>query len=96
MYTKITHSLAEAGVHSVEHGGVQSNPLLEHVRAGIAKVKEHHLKAVVAVGGGSVLDTAKAIAAGSVVDHDVWKFFAGKKTLKKASRYCSSRPASSL
>lgn len=84
VYTRVTASLAEAGVRVVEHGGVQSNPLLEHVRTGIAKVKEHNLSAVVAVGGGSVLDTAKAIAAGSVVDHDVWKFFTGKKSIKSA------------
>ncbi|MCI5146402.1 MAG: iron-containing alcohol dehydrogenase, partial [Candidatus Electrothrix sp. AR3] len=82
LYAQVTASLVQAGVSVVEHGGVQSNPLLDHVRAGIAKVKKEDLQVVVAVGGGSVIDTAKAIAAGSVVEHDVWKFFIGKKSIK--------------
>jgi len=82
LYEQITASLANAGIEVIEHGGVQSNPLLSHVRSGIGKVKKHGLEVVVAVGGGSVLDSAKAIAAGSVVEHDVWKFFTGKKSIK--------------
>jgi len=82
LYDRVATSLTKAGVKIIEHGGVQSNPLLDHVRAGIAKVKEHDLDVIVAVGGGSVLDSAKAIAAGSVVEHDVWKFFIGKKSIK--------------
>ncbi len=82
LYNQVIQSLADAGVKVIDHGGVQSNPLLEHVRAGIAQVKLHNLNAIVAVGGGSVLDSAKAIAAGSVVNHDVWKFFTGKKSIK--------------
>jgi alcohol dehydrogenase YqhD (iron-dependent ADH family) len=82
LYDQVTTSLTGAGVEIIEHDGVQSNPLLDHVRAGIAKVKEHDVDVVVAVGGGSVLDSAKAIAAGSVVNHDVWKFFTGKKSVK--------------
>ncbi len=82
LYDQVTTSLADAEVEIIDHGGVQSNPLLDHVRAGIAKVKEHSIDVVVAVGGGSVLDSAKAIAAGSVVNHDVWKFFTGKKSVK--------------
>lgn len=84
IYEQVTTSLAQAGFKIIEHDGVQSNPLLSHVRAGIAKVKEHNLDVIVAVGGGSVLDSAKAIAAGSVVEHDVWKFFIGKKSIKSA------------
>ncbi len=84
LHDQVTTSLIEAGVEIIEHGGVQSNPLLSHVRTGIAKVKEHQLDVIVAVGGGSVLDSAKAIAAGSVAAHDVWKFFIGKKSIKSA------------
>jgi alcohol dehydrogenase YqhD (iron-dependent ADH family) len=82
VYDKVTGSLKKADIAIIEHGGVQSNPLLSHVREGIDKVKENEIEVVVAVGGGSVLDSAKAICAGSVVDHDVWKFFSGKKSIK--------------
>jgi len=84
VYDKVTASLEEAGVGIVEHGGVQSNPLLSHVRDGIDKVKKNSIQVIVGVGGGSVLDSAKAICAGAVVDHDVWKFFSGKKSIKGA------------
>jgi len=84
IYDKVIASLHEAGITIIEHGGVQSNPLLSHVREGIDKVKENGVEVVVAVGGGSVLDSAKAICAGSVVEHDVWKFFNGKKGIKNA------------
>jgi len=83
IYRQVTSALNEAEVKIIEHGGVQSNPLLSHVRGGIAKVKKHQLNVIAAVGGGSVLDSAKAISAGAVVDHDVWKFFIGKKSIKR-------------
>lgn len=84
LYEQVMNSLAEAEVTVVEHGGTRSNPLLSHVRQGIAKAKQEKVDVIVAVGGGSVIDTAKAIAAGSVVEHDVWKFFIGKKSIKAA------------
>ncbi|XOF34695.1 MAG: iron-containing alcohol dehydrogenase [Candidatus Electrothrix sp. YB6] len=84
LYDQVLDALSNAGVSVVEHGGTRSNPVLEHVRAGIAKAKKEQVEVVVAVGGGSVIDTAKAIAAGSVVEHDVWKFFTGKKSVKAA------------
>ncbi len=82
LYDQVTHALAEAGVLVTEHGGVRSNPTLDHVRSGIRKAKDHKCDAIVAVGGGSVIDSAKAISAGAVVNHDVWKFFIGKKSIK--------------
>jgi hypothetical protein len=47
-------------------------------------VREHGLQVIVAVGGGSVIDSAKAIAAGSPADCDVWTFFSGKQVIKAA------------
>lgn len=82
LHEQITHSLREAGADIVEHDGVRSNPLLSHAREGVAKAKAHQVEVIVAAGGGSVLDTAKAIGAGAVVEHDVWKFFTGKKGIK--------------
>ncbi len=84
LYEQVMNSLVEAGVTVIEHGGTRSNPLLDHVRQGIAKAKQEKVDVLIAVGGGSVIDTAKAIAAGSVVEHDVWKFFIGKKSIKAA------------
>ena len=84
IYDTVVTALREAGLDIVEHGGVRANPLLSHVREGIAKARAHGVEVIVAVGGGSVLDSAKAICAGAVVDHDVWKFFTGKKGIKKA------------
>lgn len=84
IYDQVISSLVDAGIKISEHGGVSSNPLLSHVRTGIAKVRKNNIDVIVAVGGGSVIDSAKAISAGAVVDHDVWKFFTGKKSIKKA------------
>jgi alcohol dehydrogenase YqhD (iron-dependent ADH family) len=82
IYDQVTKSLHEAGVTIIEHGGVQSNPVLSHVHQGIALAKENKVDVIVAVGGGSVIDSAKAISAGALVDHDVWKFFTGRKSVK--------------
>ena len=84
IYDQVITSLKKAGVAVVEHGGVKSNPVLSHVHQGIELVKKHGLDVIVAVGGGSVVDTAKAISAGALVEHDVWKFFTGKKSVKGA------------
>lgn len=84
IYDAVRASLLEEGLSIVEHAGVRSNPLLSHVREGIDKARGNSIDVVVAVGGGSVLDSAKAICAGSVVDHDVWKFFTGRKSIKQA------------
>ena len=84
LYGQVINSLQLAGVQVVDFGGVRSNPLLSHVRQGIQLVKAQHIEVIVAVGGGSVIDSAKAIAAGAVVEHEVWKFFTGKKGVKQA------------
>ncbi len=83
IFKTVTDSLQDQGMEIVLHGGVQSNPLLSHVRQGIDKAKEQQTDVVVAVGGGSVIDSAKAISAGALAEHDVWKFFTGKKSIKK-------------
>ncbi|MEK6201106.1 MAG: iron-containing alcohol dehydrogenase [Desulfobulbaceae bacterium] len=81
IYQQVTDSLSKSGAEIVEHPGVQSNPVLSHVREGITLAKNQHCQVVCAIGGGSVIDEAKAICAGAVVDHDVWKFFTGKKSI---------------
>ena len=81
---QVTKSLQDACVTIVEHNGVQSNPVLSHVHQGIRLAKENKIDVIVAVGGGSVIDSAKAIAAGALVEHNVWKFFTGRKSIKDA------------
>lgn len=82
LYDQVMQSLHSAGGNVTEHGDVQSNPLLSHTHTGIQLAKENKCEVVCAVGGGSVIDEAKAICAGSTVQHDVWKFFTGKKSIK--------------
>lgn len=81
-FEQIYSSLQDAGVEVVEFGHVAPNPVLSQVRAGIELAKKECIDVLVAAGGGSVIDTAKAIGAGTVVAHDVWKFFIGKKGIK--------------
>jgi len=83
IYDQICGSLDESGIKITEHGGVRANPTLGHVRAGIEKAQKNGCTVIVAVGGGSVIDSAKAISAGAPVRHDVWKFFIGKKSIKQ-------------
>ncbi len=82
VYEQVLQSLNSAGAEITEHSGVVSNPLLSHVRQGIKLARENGCQVVCAVGGGSVIDEAKAICAGATVEHDVWKFFTGKKSVK--------------
>ncbi|CAD7287167.1 iron-containing alcohol dehydrogenase [Campylobacter suis] len=72
-------SLKENGIEYVLLGGVKSNPVLSKVNEAIKLAKEFSADSILAVGGGSVLDSAKAIAAGACYDGDVWDFFTGKK-----------------
>ena len=78
LYDRVVASLKEAGVEWVELGGVKPNPRLSLVHEGVKLCKQHGLGLVLAVGGGSVIDSAKAIAMGAVIDHDVWDFYLGK------------------
>lgn len=84
VYEQVTASLQAAGVSWIDHAGVKSNPVLSHVNAGIALAKQQQVDVVVAVGGGSVLDEAKAICAGAKTDGDVWDFFCDKAQIEQA------------
>ena len=84
LYQRVITSLDKAGVEYVEFGGIVSNPVLTHVYDAINIVKLNNINSVLAVGGGSVIDSAKAIAAGAVVETDVWDFFINKASIEKA------------
>lgn len=76
------NSLKANNIEFTELGGVKSNPVLTKVRQGVKIAKEFKADSVLAVGGGSVLDSCKAIAAGAVYDGDVWDFFVNKSADK--------------
>jgi NADP-dependent alcohol dehydrogenase len=84
LYEKTLRLLHESGIAVKELGGVVSNPLLSRVNDGIRMAKEHRLQAVLGVGGGSVADSAKAIAAGARYDGDVWDFFTNRAQVESA------------
>ena len=67
-----------AGIPFVKLGGVVPNPRLSKVREGIELCKQEKVDFILAVGGGSVIDSAKAIAYGVCYDGDVWDFYLGK------------------
>ncbi|MCL4385822.1 MAG: iron-containing alcohol dehydrogenase [Actinobacteria bacterium] len=78
LYDKVIKSLKDENIEIFELGGVKPNPRLDLVYEGIKICRENKINFVLAVGGGSVIDSAKAIAIGVKYDGDVWDFFEGK------------------
>lgn len=72
IYDKVIDILNDAGVYYHELGGVKPNPRLSLIRKGIELCKEVDIDFILAAGGGSVIDSAKAIAAGVKYDGDIW------------------------
>ena len=72
------NTLREAGISFVELGGVVPNPLLSKVQEGIDLCRREQVDFILAVGGGSVIDSSKAIGYGVNYDGDVWDFWEGK------------------
>lgn len=81
---RVKKSLEEAGIPYAELGGVQPNPVDTKVYEGIELAKKEGIDSVLAVGGGSAIDTAKAIAAAMPYDGDFWDFYCGKAKVKNA------------
>ena len=75
---KVEKMLGDAGISFVELGGVVPNPLLSKVREGIALCQRENVDFILAVGGGSVIDSSKAIGYGVGYQGDVWDFWDGK------------------
>lgn len=80
LYQRVTASLNEAGVQYIELSGVKPNPRLSLVNEGIKICREQGIQLILAVGGGSVIDSAKAIGVGAPYNGDVWDFFTWKTT----------------
>ena len=81
---RIEESLQQAGVEYVKLGGIQPNPTDPKVYEGIELARKEGVDFMLPVGGGSVIDTAKAIAAGVPYEGDFWDFYIGKAKVKKA------------
>lgn len=77
-YESVTGSLKEAGIPYEELSGIQANPRSGQVYEGIEIVRRTGCDFLLALGGGSVIDTAKAIGFGAVYEGDFWDFFLGK------------------
>lgn len=84
LYQCVTESLTQAGLPFVELGGVKPNPRSGLVYEGIALCKRENVDFILAVGGGSTIDSAKAIAAGSMYDGDFLDFYQGKAKIERA------------
>lgn len=84
VYEKVVRSLIENGVEKVEVSGVRPNPVLSKVHEAIDVARKNDVQAILAVGGGSVVDSAKAVAAGFYYEGDIWDAFIGKYNVKKA------------
>ena len=84
LYDEIMASLKEYDISVVEMGGVESNPKVEFVRSAVKIAKESGVEMILAVGGGSVIDSSKFTAIGAKADVDVWDFLIGKAVPKDA------------
>jgi len=84
VFDKVTASLAEYNIPYLELGGVMPNPRSGLVYKGIELCRREGIDFVLAVGGGSAIDSAKAIAAGAVYEGDFWDFYSKGKPVNKA------------
>lgn len=79
---RVKKSLENEGVYYAELGGVRPNPRSGLVYEGISLCRKERIDFILAVGGGSAIDSSKAIAAGVLYDGDFWDFYSGKKIEK--------------
>ena len=78
LYDRVIAELCKAGLESFELGGIEPNPRIDSVRKGATLCKQEKIDAILAVGGGSVIDAAKFIGAGAFYDGDPWDLSTGK------------------
>ena len=84
IYDEAMKLLANAGLTVFELGGVEPNPKVQLVRVGIQLCRENNIDMVLGLGGGSVIDSAKAIAAGTCYDGDVWDLIEDSSKIRAA------------
>lgn len=81
LYDRVMKSLKKENIEVVELGGVKPNPRLGLIKEGIDLCRKEKIEFILAVGGGSTIDSAKTIAAGTPYEGDVWDFFSGNTEL---------------
>jgi len=86
VYDKVVKAIEEEGLFFMELGGVVPNPRLSLVREGIRLCRENNIDFVLAVGGGSVIDSAKAIAAGACYSGDIWDLYMDNSKLGELTK----------
>jgi len=84
LYDKVISSLKSEKIEYIELSGVKPNPRLSLVQEGIKICRDNDINFILAIGGGSVIDSSKAIAFGVLYDGDVWDLFLGKAVVAKA------------
>lgn len=84
LYDEVMNSLKENGIKVVEMGGVEPNPKHTFIREAAKVAKENNVQMILAVGGGSVIDSCKFTALSVANDCDVWDIPTGKVTVKSA------------
>ncbi len=84
LYDEVMKSLLDSGITVVEMGGVEPNPKISFVREAVKVAKENKVQMILAVGGGSVLDSSKYTAAGAMSDCDPWDFPTRKARVEDA------------
>ena len=84
LYDQVILSLKQNNIEVIELGGVEPNPKIEFVRNAIEIAKNNNVQMILAVGGGSVIDSSKYTALGAKYNGDVWDFPMGKATPKDA------------
>jgi len=82
-YEQVSQSLKKNGIEFIEMTGVKSNPRVEFIREAVARLVVTPVDVIVPVGGGSVYDTAKSIAAGAKYSGDIWDLVKGKSPIIK-------------
>lgn len=84
LYDQVISILKASGLEWVELSGIEANPSLSTVKKGIALEKQHNVDVLLAIGGGSTIDCAKAVAAGCCYDGDPWELVVENDRIQRA------------
>ena len=84
LYDEVAKSLKENNIKFIEMGGVEPNPKVDFVRRAVTLAKENKVEMILAVGGGSVIDSSKCTAVGAVSEADIWDYSSHKVVAQDA------------